>query len=204
MMTENIELLEKYFTKGSLAHHIIMQHSKSVAELALKIAKKNPHLDVNLSLLEQGAMLHDIGIIKTNAPDLDCNGEYPYICHGWLGREILEAEGFPEIAPFCERHTGTGISLDEIIRYNLPLPHREMMPVTTEEMIVCYADKFFSKSGKNLTQPKKLKKIYASLHRYGEDKLRRFDEFIGMFGIYYINGWHDDSPKSTYGERLIG
>ncbi|MCF8367282.1 MAG: phosphohydrolase, partial [Bacteroidales bacterium] len=101
-------------------------------------------------------------------------------------REILEAEGLSHIAPFCERHTGTGISKEEIIKYKLPLPHRDMIPVSTEEMILCYADKFFSKSGKNLTQPKKLKKIYKNLSGYGEEKARRFDEFIGMFGLYYV------------------
>jgi len=186
-MRDSLEIIAKYFVPGSKAYHIVVEHSVAVKNLALKIASKNPHLKIDLELVEQAAMLHDIGIIKTNAPDLGCFGEYPYICHGYLGREMLEAEGLHEVAPFCERHTGTGISLEEIINQNLPIPHREMMPLTTEELLICYADKFFSKSGENLDTPKKLKKIYKNLERYGGDKLRRFDEMIGMFGYYFVH-----------------
>ncbi len=181
-----VEILKKHAGKGTKAFKILVAHSTAVKNLALLVAKKNPHLKVNIELLEAAAMLHDIGIIKTNAPDIGCFGDQPYICHGFLGREILEAEGLLEIAPFCERHTGTGISKEEIIKHKLPLPQRDMLPVSVEELILCYTDKFFSKSGKNLTQPKKLKKIYTNLSKYGEDKARRFDEFIGMFGLYYV------------------
>ncbi len=200
-MKEAIKIIEKYFTPNTPAHQIIILHSEAVKTLALKIADKNPHLKINRDLLASAAMLHDIGIIKTHAPDIGCYGKYPYICHGYLGREMLEAEGLPEIALFCERHTGTGLKLEEIINANLPLPHREMMPVSNEEKILCYADKFFSKSGKHLTQPKKLKKIYNNLIRYGEDKIRRFDEFIGMFGIYYIYDRSEQLPPMAFGER---
>jgi len=181
-----VEILKKHAGKGTQAFKILLAHSTSVKNLALLIANKNPHLKVNIELLEAAAMLHDIGIIKTNAPIIGCFGNQPYISHGFLGREILEAEGLMEIAPFCERHTGTGISKEEIIKYKLPLPQRDMLPVTTEELILCYADKFFSKTGKNLKQAKKLKKIYKNLSKYGEEKTRRFDEFIGMFGLYYV------------------
>lgn len=183
---EPVEILKKYAGKGTRVFKILIAHSTAVKNLSLLIASKNPQLQANVELLEAAAMLHDIGIVKTKAPDIGCYGDQPYICHGFLGREILEEEGLFEIAPFCERHTGTGISKEEIVKYKLPLPHRDMLPVSVEEMILCYADKFFSKSGKNLTQPKKLKKIYANLSKYSEDKARRFDEFIGMFGLYYV------------------
>lgn len=185
---ETIDLLKKYARPNSKAYNILVAHSTSVKNLALRIAEKNPQLNANISLLEAAAMLHDIGIIKTHAPDIGCTGEHPYICHGYLGREILENEGLHEIAPFCERHTGTGIKKEEIIQRNLPLPHRDMMPLTVEEEILCYADKFFSKSGKSLTKPKKIKKIYRSISKYGEEKARRFDDFIGKFGLYYVYG----------------
>lgn len=181
-----IEILKKYAGAETEVFRILLAHSSAVKNLALKIAKKNPHLHIDLDLLEAGSMLHDIGIVKTNAPNIACYGEHPYICHGFLGREILESEGLEKLSLFCERHTGTGISKEEIIRHNLPLPHRDMLPISVEEQILCYADKFFSKSGKHLSQPKKLKKIYKNLSKYGEDKPRRFDEFIGRFGLYYV------------------
>ncbi len=183
---ETVALLKKYAKPKSKAFEILLKHSTSVKNLVLKIADKNQHLDVDRQLLEAAAMLHDIGVIETYAPSIGCVGDHPYIRHGYLGREILEAEGLHEIAPFCERHTGTGISKAEIIRYKLPLPHRDMIPLSTEEKMLCYADKFFSKSGKNLTQPKKIKKIYRNLSKYGEDKARKFDDFIGMFGMWYV------------------
>nr|NQU92910.1 HD domain-containing protein [Bacteroidota bacterium] len=185
-MDNAINIIDKYLEPGSKVHSILIKHSMSVRNLALKIAEKNPHLNINLPLLEQAAMLHDIGMIKTNAPDLGCFGRYPYICHGYLGRELIEKEGLHDVALICERHTGVGISLKEIIDNSLPLPHRDMLPVTVEEKILCYADKFFSKSGKHLSNPKKLKKIHSGLLKFGEDKPRMFDDFIGMFGIYYV------------------
>jgi uncharacterized protein len=186
---EPVSIIDKYVKPGSKAHRILIAHSTAVKELALLIADHNPGLNLARKLLVQAAMLHDIGMIRTNAPDLGCFGEHPYICHGYLGREILEKEGLHRVALFCERHTGTGITKQEIISRNLPLPVRDMVPVTTEEKVICYADKFFSKSGKNLSQPKKLTDIYKSIGRYGEEKLKRFDDFIGMFGIYYVYGF---------------
>ena len=54
-------------------------------------------------------MLHDIGIIRCNAPGIQCFGNEPYICHGRIGAEMLRAEGFPHHARVCERHTGRGL-----------------------------------------------------------------------------------------------
>jgi uncharacterized protein len=184
-----IKIIQKYAAPDSLVFKILIAHSSAVHDLALRIAAKNKHLNADTELLALAAMLHDIGITQTSAPDIGCFGEHPYICHGYLGREILEHEGLPEeVALFAERHTGTGIPREEIIRLNLPLPHRDMVPVTVEEQMLCYADKFFSKSGSSLTKPKKLSKIYENLSKYGEDNMRRFDAMIGMFGMYYVHG----------------
>ena len=81
--------------------------------------------------------------------------KYPYICHGYLGAELVRKEGFPKHALVCERHTGAGLSLQNIIQQDLPVPHREMTPVSLEEQIICFADKF-SKS--KLDHEKELKK----------------------------------------------
>ena len=92
-------------------------------------------------------MLHDIGIFMTRTPELGCHGKHPYICHGILGSDLLKKEGQPELALVCERHVGVGISKADIHRHRLQLPKRDMIPVSIEEQIVCYADKFFSKNG---------------------------------------------------------
>ncbi len=99
---------------------------------------------------------------------------------------ILEEEGLPEIAPICERHLGTGLTVNDIVDSNFPLPHRDMTPKTLEEKLICYADKFYSKSDKHLTVAKTPEKIRKKILKYGEDKLKTFEEFVDLFGIDYI------------------
>jgi len=175
-----IEIINKYYKPGSEAWHIITEHSKAVQSFALNIVAKHPELNADAQFVSEAAMLHDIGIFYTNAPSLHCFGDKPYICHGYLGRELLEEEGFPKHALVCERHTGTGLSLDEILEQDLPVPHRDMLPVSTEEQIICFADKFFRKS-KNLTKPQNIDKVRKNLLKHGEAQLNRFDKWIEVF-----------------------
>ena len=124
-------------------------------------------------------MLHDVGIFLTDAPGIFCFGDKPYICHGYLGADLMRAEGYPRHAQVCERHTGAGLSLEEIIRQQLPVPHREMVPVSLEEQVICFADKFFSKT--KLGKEKTVEKARKSLERYGEEGLQRFDRWCELF-----------------------
>lgn len=175
-----IEIIKKYYTPGSPLWTVLIEHSKAVTDLALEIATRHPELKADKDFISEAAMLHDIGIFLTNAPDLHCHGELPYICHGYKGREILEQEGFPVHALVCERHTGTGLSIDEIVAQQLPVPQRDMLPVTIEEEIICFADKFFSKSH-DLSKPKKLEKIRKSMAKHGLNQVKRFDAWCERF-----------------------
>ena len=139
-------VIDKYYPEDNELKHILLKHSRSVADKALAMARKHPELNLDLQFIEEAAMLHDIGIFQTDAPSIRCFGTHPYIAHGYLGAEILRAEGFPQHALVCERHTGAGLSLQDIIDQQLPVPHREMLPVTLEEQLICFADKFFSKT----------------------------------------------------------
>ena len=112
---EPLEIIAKYYKPRSRAYKILVVHSTLVTEKALKIAQNHTELLPDLAFIEEAAMLHDIGIFKTNAPDLFCFGEFPYLCHGYLGCEILKNEGFPEHGLVCERHTGVGITIEEIV-----------------------------------------------------------------------------------------
>ena len=141
----------------------------------MEIAKKNPQENFDIIFVEEAAMLHDIGIYMTNAPTIFCLGEKPYICHGYLGSELLQKEGLNKHALVCERHTGTGISLRQILSESLPLPHRDMRPVSKEEELICFADKFFSKTKLGIELP--VDKILASLSKYGEESVCRFKKW---------------------------
>jgi uncharacterized protein len=92
---------------------------------------------------------------------------------------LLRKEGFERHALVCERHTGAGLTLEEIIERQLPVPHREMVPVTLEEQIICFADKFFSKT--HLDEEKTVEKARKSIAKYGEEGLNRFDGWCSLF-----------------------
>ena len=57
-----------------------------------------------------------------------------------------------------------------------------MTPQTIEEKIVCYADKFFSKSADNPILPKPLEKVKKSISKYGSYKWKVFEGMMEMFG----------------------
>ena len=176
------KLIEKYYAPESMAYHFLIQHSRMVAEKALRVAERVKYLGPDMNFIHEAAMLHDIGILFTNEPAIGCYGDKTYICHGYLGRELLENEGFPRHAIVCERHVGIGLTRKDIEENKLPVPGRDMMPVTIEEQIICYADKFFSKDTEFLLREKPLEKVRRGIAIYGEDKLQRFDEWVKLFG----------------------
>jgi uncharacterized protein len=174
-----LSVIDKYYDPRSEVYRILIAHSRNVADKAAAIAKAHPEMHLDLTFIEEAAMLHDIGICFCRAPGIGCRGTYDYICHGYLGADLLRREGYPRHALVCERHTGTGISLQMIEEHQLPLPRRDFLPRSAEEELICFADKFFSK-----TKPDKEKDrdaILKSLSRYGEDTVIRFDAWYRRF-----------------------
>ena len=124
-------------------------------------------------------MLHDIGIFRCYAAGIQCFGTEPYICHGRIGAELLRSEGFPRHARVCERHTGAGITKAQIIAQNLPLPQQDFLPETMEEKVICYADKFFSKT--HIDREKTIEQAEKSLSKFGDEGVLRFREWEKCF-----------------------
>jgi uncharacterized protein len=184
------DLFDKYYPVDSEARRYLYIHSLKVREVALRIASHKPHLKADIDIIRDASFLHDIGIFMTDAPGIGCYGSFPYVAHGYLGRELLEKEGFEKIALVCERHIGVGITRQEIIKKQMPLPHRDMVPVTIEEKIICYADKFFSKSEAHLTIPKSPEKIRKKLAKYGKSKVQRFNEMVDLFGLDFLKAYN--------------
>ncbi len=177
------EIIDKYYNDKSKLYRILVDHSKLVAQKALKIAEKAEQFKPDLGFIERAAMIHDIGIFLTDNPLIGCSGGFPYICHGYLGREILEKEGFPEYGLVCERHIGMGIKLKEIKEKGLPLPLRDMFPLRIEEEIVCLADKFFSKSSK---KEKTLNQIKKEVTRHGFQKKDKLEMLIEKYNLHSV------------------
>ena len=172
-------IINKYYPEDNELRHILLVHSRAVADKALAIADRHPELSLDRQFIEEAAMLHDIGIVRCNASGIQCFGTEPYICHGRIGAEMLRAEGFPRHARVCECHTGAGITRSQIIAQKLPLPQQDFLPETMEEKVICYADKFFSKS--HLDEEKTIEQAIASLSKFGEEGVARFREWVKMF-----------------------
>ena len=174
-----LAIINKYYPEDNELKHILLTHSRSVADKALWISDCHPELHLDRQFLEEAALLHDIGVFLTDAPGIHCHGTHPYICHGYLGSELMRQEGYPCHALVCERHTGAGMSLRSILDQNLPVPHRDMVPVSLEEQVICFADKFFSKTHLDVEKP--VEKAYKSISRFGEEGIIRFNEWCERF-----------------------
>jgi uncharacterized protein len=172
-------LITKYYPVGSDLYELLVAHGRSVAGKALAIARAHAEMDFDLDFVHEAALLHDIGIYLCHAPDIGCYGKAPYICHGYLGAELLRREGLPRHALVCERHTGAGITLRMIEELNMPLPRRDLLPVSPEEQLICFADKFFSKTEPRMEKP--LAKVRRGLARYGAEGVERFDAWCKLF-----------------------
>ena len=167
MQTGYQAVIDKYYPHNDELRHILLTHSRSVADLALALAKRLPEQDLDLQFIEEAAMLHDIGIVRCDAPSIQ-------------GAEMLRAEGMPRHARVCERHTGAGITRQSIEAQQLPLPLQDFLPETLEEQLICYADKFFSKT--KLDRQKTVEQAEKSLAKFGEDGLVRFRAWVKRFG----------------------
>ena len=158
-------IIDKYYPADDELRRVLLKHSRQVADRCLQIVRKHPELPVDVQFVEEAAMLHDIGIYQCNAPSIHCHGTEPYIKHGPIGGELLRFEGFPRHARVAERHTGTG------------LPGYE--PETLEEEIVCYADKFYSKSSPD--HVRSVQETAQSLEKFGHAGVVKFQEWAKQF-----------------------
>lgn len=173
------EIIDKYYPAGSRRRDIYMKHCRQVADKALDIARRKS-LPLDEKDIVEGAMLHDIGIFLTDAQGIDCHGSLKYLCHGTAGAGLLRSEGFDErFARIAECHTGAGITADEVEASGLPIPVRDYLPETLLEKLICYADKFYSKSGD--MQEKPLERVIASMSKFTPATLERFNALHAMF-----------------------
>lgn len=113
---ECLALLSKYKVPKNIIRHCI-----KVNEIAMFLAQKIKARGekVNLRLVDASSLLHDID----KAMDVEREGR-----HGKMSREILEKEGYPEVAKIAEKH----------VQYMI-LEKGGLS--TLEEKIVFYADK---------------------------------------------------------------
>lgn len=178
------KIIDKYIT-NTLTKKIYLIHVTLVTQRALRIARGLNLPAETIQFIEEASMLHDIGIAMVDDIDLGCTGKLEYICHGTKGREILESEGLPKHALVAERHTGVGIPVENIIKENLPLPHRDMLAESLEEKIISWADLFYSKNPDDLFRERSIERAFESIAKYGENQQKIFREWESMFAKYH-------------------
>lgn len=183
-MLDCLSIIERYYTPGNEDYRVLVHHSRHVADLAVTLSQRliDRHVPIDIEFVEEAAMLHDIGMCRTDAPGIYCHGTEPYILHGILGRRMLDSMGLYRHGRVCERHTGAGITAAEIVSQHLPIvPPRDLLPESLEEKVICYADKFFSKSHLD-DAPRSIERTRQSLAKFGGDTLARFDQMVALFG----------------------
>ncbi len=105
----------------------VVEHCIAVRDLAVEMAERCEE-DVDVELVEVGAILHDIGRSRTHGLD-----------HAVVGAEIARELGYPEeVVRIIERHIGAGITEEEA--RELGLPPKDYVPETLEEKVVAHAD----------------------------------------------------------------
>ncbi|MFA6125999.1 MAG: HD domain-containing protein [Bacteroidales bacterium] len=176
-------IIAKYYQPGSLAFRILQIHSEAVAKKACHIAGKLNFAQTDIEFIREASLLHDIGILFTDAPEIGCFGELPYICHGYKGHDLLLSVGLPKHALVCERHTGAGLTPGDIDKFGGLLPQRQMEPISIEEKVIAYCDKFFSKDSMDLCIEKPFESVLESISRYGEEKGKIFREWHRQFNL---------------------
>jgi Holliday junction resolvasome RuvABC ATP-dependent DNA helicase subunit len=86
----------------------------------------------------------------------------------------------------CGKHTYSnlianrlGLKLVDIIARDLPVPHRELCPVTLEEQLICYADKFFSKT--RLDSEDSLERVMQKMAKWGDESIEQLRHWANLF-----------------------
>lgn len=126
-----LQFLKKSGCKGN-----VIRHCEAVAQLATEIAEacQENDVDVDVELVQIGALLHDIGRSKTHS-----------VHHAIIGADIAKSLGLPEpVISIIKRHVGGGITANEARK--LGWPKDVYTPQTLEEKIVSYSDKLIEGS----------------------------------------------------------
>ena len=161
---------------------IFFYHGTLVARKALKAAHKIEIYKPDFQFIYEASILHDIGVFKTYAPDIDCFGKAHYIEHGVLGACIFSERGLHRFARVCTTHIGTGLTREDIRSASLPIPENDYLPETLEEKIICWADKFYSKNPDRLFEEKSLETIIHGLQKHHSSKVDQFLQWNKEFG----------------------
>lgn len=152
--------------------HEVIEHCKAVSKLALKIAHvlKRKGFNIDMTLVEIGALLHDIGRSVTHT-----------VHHAVIGADLAEKANLPNsVISIIKRHVGGGITADEAEA--LGWPRDVYVPVTLEEKIVAYADKLIEHADVAPIEVTIEKLRREGKHEAAERVRKLYDEITSLMG----------------------
>jgi uncharacterized protein len=160
------------FLRESGCQNNVIRHCEVVADLAVEMAEncKAKGLDVDLKLVEIGALLHDVGRSRTHS-----------VHHAVKGAEIAEALHLPKpVVSIIKRHVGGGITSTEAKR--LGWPRDIYIPQTLEEKIVSYADKL-TEGSRRVPIERTIENFSEMLPPSAVERIRRLHmEIVALIG----------------------
>ena len=149
----------------------VVEHCKAVAKVATEVAEacKKKGLDVDVKLVEIGALLHDVGRSKTHS-----------VHHAIIGAEIAKSLKLPNaVIAIIERHVGGGVTTEEAKKLGWPI--KDYSPQTLEEKIVSYADKLIE--GSKRVPIERTIERFSRLPQSSIDGMKRLhEEFSSLIG----------------------
>ena len=99
------------------------------------------------------------------------------------GAKILKERGLFRHAQVALTHVGTGLLAEEVLQKKWPIPPEDMIPQTKEEMLVCVADKFFSKSH-DLGMEDSIENVRREIDQYGAASRQRFENYLKTLFLF--------------------
>ncbi len=191
---ERLLHLHYRFAPSSKALESVWKHSLIVAAIVRQLLERYPRLVLDRDLAIDGALMHDIGVYRCVDRVRPKEDEVPYLRHGIIGGYILRHEKFRDaIARMAERHTGVGLTVADFLAKGLRPPEHDYLPENVLEKLVCYADKFHSKSRGFV----ELNEVIADQRKFGHHKVAQLLKLKEMFGTPDLASIREEYAKET-------
>ena len=177
---EQIDELHRKIAPSKAAYELVHTHCVIVATIGCQIVRRQNALFTRRCTLPKDAEV---------PPTTGVTG-------GHVPPRLLD-EGVDEsIAQFCRNHTGVGLTREDVVRQELPLPPADYVPMNLEQEVVMYADKFHSKS----VPPKflQVEAYTARAERFGGENKQRWLDLVAKYGVPDI-----PALAEKYGMRMI-
>lgn len=143
-----IERFHHKYAPNDKVYNLVYGHCQIVSEISLWCADNIAHeTKIDKKLLQAACLLHDVGSYAFFDNDGNNLNDRLYPQHAILGAKILEDEGVDNrITSIVATHVLLGLTKKEIIETPWYLPERGYEPNSVEGQLLCYADRFHSKT----------------------------------------------------------